>query len=237
MASEMFWACRLSKDTKEYKLTDLADDSAKILLKKVMLENPTGAESAVEITTDLYNDDSFKFNTWRLNKDRPEQTWDLMFPAEKTTFKLVEGEGPIVLIGSVVLGYDAPFEVDSDDSDIGEEEEEDESVDEDENEAEAMDASVEDLRKKLNSKNRQPGQKSKLAKNGNAKNTKKAKLDETNNDDDSEDDDEDEDDEDEEPPVKSKPSATVAKKGTSPKPNGNQNKQKQKAGKFSKKVK
>jgi len=211
MNSESFWGCKLSKDNKEYKLTDLADDSAKIIVKKVILDKFSDHQSVVEVTTELYNEDSFKFNIGRFDKERPEQVWDIMFPAEKTSFKLIDGDGPVTLIGSVVVGYDAPYELGSSDES---EDVEDEDVEEDKE----MVESIDDLRKKLNEKAlRKPGQKTKLDLVAVKKNTKKAKLDETNADSDEDDDDDDEDDDseeemEEEPPKKTKQNVQAKKK-------------------------
>jgi len=222
MSTESFWGVTLSKYKKEYKMSDISDEAAKILLKKVILDKPGDSDTVVEVTTELYNEDSFKFNLSRLKKNTSEQHWDSFFPAEKTTFKLVEGDGPVTLVGALIIGYDAPYEMDSDDS--AEEEDEDEDVDED------MDQSaVDDLRSKLNA--RKPGQKSKLAKNGDASKIqlKKAKMEEENDDDD-DDDDEDEDVSDDEVQVpqpskkSSKPNVQAKDNVSKGNANGNQNK-------------
>jgi len=202
-SAEHYWGCKLSaKDSKkeyQYKSEDGETEGSKILLKRVWLDHDSAdSETVVEMETVMYNDDAIKQSLGLLTKSNPSLTLDFTVSAEDTKFRLIRGDGPVHLGGSLLIdmGFD-PEDMDDEDTDDPMEDSEEEEEEEVEDDVKAKNG---DLRKKIEAV-RKAGEKSKLpAKNGD-KPSKKPKV-EPEDDEDDDDDNEDDEEEDSPPPKK-----------------------------------
>ena len=150
---EYLWSCTLTGSNKEYKWSPENDDGKKdeeevplkashrLLVKSaILMPNAKVDEvSVVQIESDGYNKQKVVVPICAMKGGQDLQKYvDLLVPCP-AKFSLLQGEGPIYLVGSHCVDFDGYKDVDED-----EEDEDEATADEDAAEDEAMEEEVKD---------------------------------------------------------------------------------------------
>ncbi|XP_048249333.1 nucleoplasmin-like protein ANO39 isoform X2 [Haliotis rufescens] len=219
-AKEYFWGCQLTKEapSQTWSFQEEEEDSDYLVHTLFLRNSVLGAEAVkgelniVQVETKSFEDKDIKQPLFSLrNGGQETMTMDLSFAgACSTTFRLVEGSGPVHIGGQHLVEFPPEHNMSQDESEFFTEDDIEHEDDDDEDDEEDSPKGKKSQKRKASSQTTAKSKKGKMEVSAEDEDDDEDEDEEDMDDDDEEDDDED-DDEEEETPEKTKKKGKKAK--------------------------